>query len=321
MAEFRIDPLRGHTALVNDRRGHRPSEFSVTIDTASPSVCPFCPGHEQQTPPSSEQDRTQGWSWRLFPNLYPAVSEDAMTTMQGDGTCTSFPAFGYHEVLVETDEHHGRADEYATNRWLDVMCIWQRGLRRFYGDSRVRYVHIFRNQGYRAGATIAHPHQQLVALPFVPNQVSERIRRMGVWTSSGCEHCNWLKAELQTQKRVLEESREAVALACFAPRFPFEWQIVGRAHQRFDELDSDSLSSIAGMILSGLSAMRNAVNDPDFNLILFSTPPDIPDVKPTWAIDILPRIGTQAGFEWGTGVHIVSVPPEEAADLLADHWR
>ncbi len=119
---------------------------------------------------------------------------------------------------------------------------------------------------------------------------------------------------------LLEHDGDLIAVSCFAPRFPFEWQILPLEHVPFDKQDRGKFERIATILLSGLKALRAACNAPDFNLILFSTPPGSTFVRPSWAIDVLPRISTQAGFEWGTGVHIVSEPPEEAAKKLRVIW-
>lgn len=321
MAEFRTDPLRGHTVLINGERGRRPSEFSLTINTPPAEDCPFCRGHEDQTPPSIAQDNSPDWNWRIFPNRYPAVHSDAKSVLPDNQGLDYSPAIGRHEVLIESADHFAQADEYSIAKWVEIFEIWQRRLRVLYADSRIRYVHIFRNQGYRGGATLVHPHQQIVGLPLVPGYVATRLEKLSPDNvHETCAHCRWTESEIRSGDRLLKHEGDMIAVACFAPRFPFEWQILPSEHKRFDELGRKELEQIATILLSGLKALRAACNAPDFNLILFSTPPDSTFVKPCWAIDILPRISTQAGFEWGTGVHIVSEPPEEAAQKLRAIW-
>ncbi|MBK6766877.1 MAG: DUF4921 family protein [bacterium] len=321
MAEFRTDPLRGHTVLINGQRGRRPSEFSISVSTPSAATCAFCRGHEDQTPPAIEQDAGVEWTYRLFPNRYPAVCEDATTALPDNQGLAFQLANGRHEVLVESAEHFATADEYSVDHWVRILEIWQRRLRALYQVQQIRYVHIFRNQGYRGGATLVHPHQQIVALPVIPKAIAlrlEKLRPDGVHEQ--CEHCRWIESEVRAGERLLAHGDDFVALACFAPHFPYEWQILARNHVRFDELERDRLVGLAEVLLRGLKSLRRACNGPDFNLILFSTPPDERFAAPNWAIDVLPRISTQAGFEWGTGVHIVSTPPEEAAAALRSHW-
>lgn len=315
MAEFRIDPLRGHTVLINGQRGSRPSEFTVQVEIPDNSNCAFCRGHEDSTPPSIEQDQSPDWNWRLFPNRYPAVLENPVPLVQNE---YSKAAFGRHEVLVESSSHFAQAHEYGVEKWVKIFEVWQRRLTALYAVAGIQYVHIFRNQGYRGGATLVHPHQQIVGLPFVPEAVA---RRIGIAQQDGhCPHCNWIERESEDGRRILKNLDDVLAITAFAPRFPFEWQIYPKSHCRFDELTTSTLQSVAGLLRHGLVALKEACGDPDFNLVLFSVPIGW-EGRQLWALDILPRMSTQAGFEWGTGVHIVSTPPEEAAKSLRSNWQ
>ncbi len=185
----------GHTVLINGERGRRPSEFSLTINTPPAEDCPFCRGHEDQTPPSIEQDRNPDWNWRLFPNRYPAVHSDAKSVLPDDQGLDFSPAIGRHEVLIESADHFAQADEYSIAKWVEIFEIWQRRLRDMYNESRIRYVHIFRNQGYRGGATLVHPHQQIVGLPLIPGYVATRLEKLSSYCEhDACAYCSWVQS-------------------------------------------------------------------------------------------------------------------------------
>lgn len=307
MAEFRTDPLRGHTVLINGQRGNRPSEFTLHIETPDEKNCPFCRGHEEHSP-SIEQDQLPDWNWRIFANRFPAVLAKPKPLVDNEFTQA---AIGKHEVVVESADHFAQAANYTTDEWVGLFSLWQRRLREHYNSSTTKYVHIFRNQGYRGGATLVHPHQQIVALPLVPEMIA---RRLEIAASEVCEHCKWIERESREGARVLREDDKLISLMAFAPRFPYEWQILNKDHSRFEDASELELENLALHLTKGLKALGAACGNPDFNLILFGPPPGRP--RGYWAVDILPRISTQAGFEWGTGVHIVSTPPEEAAKKL-----
>lgn len=314
MAEFRTDPLRGHTVLINGQRGNRPSEFTLKIETPDESTCAFCRGHEDSTPPSIEQDRTPDWNWRLFPNRFPAVLEHPVPLVENEFTQA---AIGRHEVLVESAHHYAQPHEYGVEQWLEIFQIWQRRLGALYAVEEVQYVHIFRNQGYRGGATLVHPHQQFVGLSLIPGAIAERIEI--VQRDGDCPHCEWVNREAHDGVRVLENHDDMIAITAFAPRFPFEWQIYPKTHECFEEVEAAKLQTLAGILRNGLIALKETCGNPDFNLVLFSVP-NRGAGRRLWGVDILPRISTQAGFEWGTGVHIVSTPPEEAGRRLRANW-
>jgi len=315
MAEFRTDPLRGHTVLINGDRGRRPSEFALEIKTPNAAHCAFCRGHEDATPPSIEQDSSPDWNWRIFPNRFPAVASELEISVANEWTAA---AHGKHEVLVEHADHFAQAHEYSVAHWVEIFGVWQRRLLAHYEDRDIQYVHIFRNQGYRGGATLVHPHQQLVGLPLIPDAIAARLQRVEA-NANECAHCAWLQYETKVGERMLCEQAGIVALTAFAPRFPYEWQVMPREHRAFYELAQDELHGVARVLLGGLKSLAHTCGNPDYNLVLFSTPPGA-QWRPLWTIDILPRISTQAGFEWGTGVHIVSRPPEEAAAQLKSNW-
>lgn len=269
------------------------------------------------TPSAIEQDNDEGnWDMRLFPNRFPAVEKDAKCSIEFN---LAFAAVGSHEVLVETADHFAQAFDYSVTKWLSIFQLWQRRLRALYQVQGTAYVHIFRNQGYRGGATLVHPHQQIVSLPVVPDYIERRISKSAFDQDEGCQHCRWVAFERDNKVRILEERCDSILLVAFAPRFSFEMQILSSQHMRFDELSNEQLLAVAEMLSRSLKALARSNDNPDYNLVLFSTPPNRYDAK-LWAIDIIPRIGTQAGFEWGTGVHIVSMPPEEAARTLRSHW-
>ena len=314
MAEFRRDPLRGHTVLINGQRGNRPSEFSLKIETPDDSNCAFCRGHEDSTPPSIEQDQALDWNWRLFPNRFPAVLEHPAPLVENEFTQA---AVGRHEVLVETAHHYAQAHEYGIEQWVEIFHIWQRRLTALYVVEEIQYVHIFRNQGYRGGATLVHPHQQIVGLPLIPDAIAKRIEI--VQHVNQCPHCAWINREANDGVRVLENHEDMIAITAFAPRFPFEWQIYPKTHENFEEIEVANLQTLARMLRNGLIALKETCGNPDFNLVLFSVPGRRAGRR-LWGLDVLPRISTQAGFEWGTGVHIVSTPPEEACWRLRTNW-
>jgi len=260
VAEFRTDPLRGHTVLINGQRGNRPSEFTLEIETPDESACAFCRGHEDATPPSIEQDRTPDWNWRLFPNRFPAVLEHPVPLVENEFTQA---AIGRHEVLVESAHHYAQPHEYGVGQWVEIFQIWQRRLIALYAVEEIQYIHIFRNQGYRGGATLVHPHQQIVGLPLIPEAIAKRIEI--VQRESPCPHCEWINREANDGVRVLENHEDMIAITAFAPRFPFEWQIYPKTHERFENVLNlaEKARASAGedartANLEGLSLMRLA---------------------------------------------------------------
>lgn len=317
MAEFRTDPLRGFTVLINGARGERPSEFHVSVQSDPTLVCPFCPGHEDMTPPSIYEERDGGcWSLRLVPNRFPALSRESTSLVESSALGIANPALGEHEVLIETSDHSARAHDLSESQWVAILRVWQMRLRHHYSVNPQQYVHIFRNEGYRGGATLSHPHEQIAVLPFVPEQIANRRRLMDEHRAKTgrCLHCEWISEEIESKVRVIHESECSIAITQFAPRFPYEWVIHPRDHLPFHEISLDRIEEIAICLTRALRAVAGRVRHADSNIVLFCPPPSWGEFP--WSLEVLPRVSTQAGFEWGTGIHIVSTPPEEAAALI-----
>ena len=96
--------------------------------------------------------------------------------MQGDGLFDRMNGIGAHEVIIESPEHTARLatlHRQAASRtfsWAfrDRMLDLKK-------DRRFRYILIFKNHGEAAGASLEHPHSQLIALPIVPKRVQEEV--------------------------------------------------------------------------------------------------------------------------------------------------
>jgi galactose-1-phosphate uridylyltransferase len=202
-AEIRRD-LRGEAVIVSPGRAGRPYDFNESAE-ARLSRCPFCPGHERETPPEVDAVRRDGsapdgpgWTVRVVPNKYPAFPREP-----GGGSA----AWGVHEAIVESPEHgQGLADMPAA-QVADVLGIYQRRLRAARADGRIEYGCIFKNHGPEAGASLEHPHSQLMAVPFVPRRIAEEVQahRRGAFA-----------AKLAAVRPVAETGR----LAAFCPRMP-----------------------------------------------------------------------------------------------------
>jgi UDPglucose--hexose-1-phosphate uridylyltransferase len=204
------------------------------------------------------------------------------------------------------------------------LCIRDRILD-LKGDIRFEYIQIFKNQGFLAGATIPHPHMQILALPIAPTEVMAKLRRARVFYDQyrECYYCHILKEE-KTQKaektRVLNENYHFVVHAPFASRFPFQLTITPKIHvSRFEESVEGVFKDLAEIIKYTLSRINQVLKKPSFHIILNNPP-----LKVTcgdyfhWTLDILPVISRTGGFELATNCYINPYPPEEVVEKLKE---
>ena len=190
-------------------------------------------------------------------------------------------------------------------------------------DRRFRYILIFKNHGAAAGATLEHSHSQLIALPIVPDFVREEIEgaRQHFMAKERCVYCDIIKQELAAGRRVILETADIVALAPYAPRFPFETWVLPRRHAaHFDRLSDAELADLAAVMRTVLRRLTAAAGDVAYNYLLHTAPPAAgPGPHYHWHWEILPRLTGIAGYELATGCYLNPLPPEEAAERLRVH--
>jgi UDPglucose--hexose-1-phosphate uridylyltransferase len=328
MPELRRDPVTGRWVIISTDRQKRPQDFHFERAAAvGPEQCPFCPGHEAMTPPevlayrpAGGAPNTPGWDLRVVPNKYPALQVEGTVDREGDGMFDRLSGIGAHEVVIETPDHQrplARQSETEIGRLLWACRERMLDLKR---DFRLKSILVFKNHGAAAGATLEHPHAQLIALPIVPDFVRDEIdgARRHFADKERCIFCDIIGQERRDERRVVQENAEAIAIAPYAPRFAFETWLLPRRHgARFEEAPKQEYEGMARLLKAVLQRMDRALESPPFNLVLHTAPfADAVDAVYHWHLEIMPKLTRVAGFEWGTGFAINPTPPEEAARVL-----
>jgi len=342
MSQWRQDPLTGRWVVVATGRRQRPDEFPPAGPSPVTSeACPFCPGHEHLTTPEiTARGRPPGvaaggpgWRMRVFGNMYPAVRPVTDAPVAG----TPWPArggHGHHEVVVFTPDHGAGLHDLADDQLAELLLLVRERMADLAARSGVTHVLPFFNQGGEAGATLTHPHGQIIATPLVPELVAVKAARLRRWRAAekGCLVCDMLAREEAAGERIVVAGDGAVALAPWASRFPFEILVAPRGHARdpvaAPEADCVAVATVLGPALRALAAVRP---EPPLNMVLHGGParaaagtdgpdgPDDPgDMDFHWHLEVLPRWTRLAGFEAGSGFAINSVAPEAAARRLRE---
>jgi UDPglucose--hexose-1-phosphate uridylyltransferase len=189
-------------------------------------------------------------------------------------------------------------------------------------DKRFRYVLIFKNHGEAAGASLEHPHSQLIALPIVPKRVREEVDASKHYfhEKERCIFCDIIRQEQDTGTRVINENKHFIALAPYAPRFPFEIWLLPKQHSSsFENNQSSVYSSLAFALKDNLMRLDSVLARPAYNLMIHTSPVgEEINAHYHWHIEIIPKLTKVAGFEWGTGFYICPTPPEESARFLRE---
>jgi UDPglucose--hexose-1-phosphate uridylyltransferase len=283
MPDLRKDPITGRWVIISTDRQKRPNDFRVESATIlGREHCPFCPGHEAMTPPEvlsyrtdGSSPNTPGWNVRVVPNKFPALQVEGNVDRQGEGMFDRMNGIGAHEVIIETPDHDRPLAMMTEQEIEQVFWACRERMLDLKRDFRLRYILIFKNHGAPAGATLAHPHSQLIALPIVPELVRREIdgARQHFQFKERCVFCDIVHQELADGRRVIEENADVVALAPYAPRFAFEtWLLPKRHGSRFEEAERHQYASLARLLKSVLQRQNRALEVPPFNLVVHTSP-------------------------------------------------
>ncbi|MCK6526460.1 DUF4931 domain-containing protein [Myxococcota bacterium] len=339
MPELRHDPIQKRWVIIATERSRRPSDLHVGSSAVGDAgaFCPFCPGNESATPPEIMAIRPPGshagapdWKVRVVPNKFPALRIEGSPDREAAGVYDRMNGIGAHEVIVETPEHGtslADMDYRGVERVVQAYVARQADLLR---DQRFKYVLVFKNHGEVAGATLSHPHSQVIATPVTPRTISTELTsaREHYHLKERCLFCDVLAQELQAGARVVWSDPMFAVIAPYASRFPFELMILPRRHgHAITALTPEEVSGLARVLRDTLRRLKIALGDPAYNFMIH-TAPNL-DYEPRrvtfwqtipwdfhWHIEIIPRLTQVAGFEWGTGFYINPTAPEEAAMFL-----
>ena len=328
MPELRQDPISDCWVIIAKNRNVRPHEYRKEASRVESIECPFCEGAESQTPGEILAYRTpesspngRGWRVRVVPNKFPALESFEDVSRIGESSDDLTHAVGVHEVIIESPRHIKSLSELSNQEAAEVFRAYRDRLCMLRNDRGLVYGLIFKNVGAAAGASVEHAHSQLMAMSFLPTTVQQKWQAAQQFYEQNkkCVFCDRARQEQSQRVRLVEVSRHCVAICPYASRFPYEMCVLPRSHQSHFELTSGQvLADLACLTRRLLAKLERVSEGIGYNYLIHTAPFDTGPVPYYhWHVEILPRLSTVAGFEWGTGCFINTVPPEEAAERLA----
>jgi UDPglucose--hexose-1-phosphate uridylyltransferase len=331
LSELRKDPVTGRWVIISTDRRKRPSDFLLeSVRVAPDPSCPFCEGHESMTPHellavrrNGSGQNTPGWDLRVIPNQFPVLRVEGTLDRQGDGIFDKMNGIGAHEVIIESPRHLDMLADMSDQAIEQVLWAARERIQDLRRDFRFRYIIVFKNHGGAAGAALDHSHSQLIALPIVPREVRDEIdgARAHFAAKERCVFCDILRQETKEGQRLIAENRDVVAVAPYAPRFPFETWILPRRHEaHFDSSPRHEYASLARLLGELLRRINKALGSPPYNLLIHTAPLSEQAAGDYyhWHVEVIPKLTKVAGFEWATGFYLNPTSPEEAAQVLRD---
>jgi UDPglucose--hexose-1-phosphate uridylyltransferase len=313
VSEIRVDALSGLRTIVAPERAARLAEQGD----------PFAEGNESQTPPElyalrpqgGEPD-TPGWQVRVFANRYPAVAGDP-GPLTHDAKATLFTALagsGAHEVIVNSPRPVDALSQLDPQELALAVEVWRTRMR---AHPQAACLHLFVNEGERGGATRSHTHAQLLALDFVPALIARERERFGAYAAQTMGQQlldDIVSEEVRRRERIVAIDDEAVLLSPYAATAPYQLMLVPRRpRMRFED---DGATGAALLHDALVRLARRFAEGPPLNLWIRTAPHGAEHF--CWRIDIVPRLHAIAGLELGSGLHLNTVTPEQAAAELRE---
>lgn len=325
VSELRQDIVSKDWVVVATGRGKRPHAFldKKREKFLQPkSSCPF----ESFRPEAlytypSVAGRENMWQVQVVKNKFPAFSQRGVCAVfHHTGPYQWTDGVGHHEVVISRD-HRRSIAEMSTAHVEGILRAYQERYVVLQNKDCVEYVSIFHNHGSKAGASIAHPHSQIIAIPVIPPDVARSLigSKKYFAQNSTCAHCVMIRHERRGKSRVVYENEQFISFAPFASRTAFELRIYPKLHRsRFEHSTASEIASLAATLRTSLAKLFYGLHNPDYNFFLHTTPAkaekDFSHYH--WHFEILPKTAVWAGFEIGTGIEISTIAPEQAAAFL-----
>lgn len=329
MPELRQNIATKEWVIIASERAKRPNSYSeprdrpLTEERAShSSSCPFCPGNEELDLEVECFPRTGAWQTRVVKNKYPALIGEGLPVRIVDGVHRRIDGVGYHEIVVMHPDHNTTLGLMSAAHIQTSLEMMQRRGLEIARDQRIEQIVMFKNHGERAGASLVHPHCQIVGLPVVPASIRSRLleARRYFDDTGMCVFGVMLEDELARGERLVTVSDHFVAFSLYAAASPFHmWIIPRQARSSFLEATPEELADLGAVLRDVLYRIYSGLRDPDYNLIIRSAPvKDHGNSYFRWYISLIPRLSRMAGFELGSGMHINPTLPEGCASFLRD---
>ena len=329
MSELRQDRTSGRWVIIAPERGYRLGASQLVKQSSTASVrtrqfaadCPFCPGHEVSLPGIIAEvpfDSPPGWIVRVVPNKFPALQPDHKIK-NANRHCVA-AGYGFHEVIIESPRHDADLISMTDAEIEAVVSTYHDRIRHLMEQHGIEAVVLFRNTAGKGGASLAHPHAQVLALGFVPPMLSLLAQHGDRYYHDYgcCPTCHEIAIERELNSRIVEDTQCFLVLVPFAAEHPYEIWIVPKEHQAsFLYMHDSQLAEFAWLLRRTLGRLKCARGDPPYNFVIDSADRmQLQSPYLHWRLRIAPDLATWGGFELGAGTAINPSIPEDDAVML-----
>jgi len=327
-SELRLDLVSKDWVIIATGRAKRPSSFKKekkAVLKGAKKDCPFCKINTQKDPTLifSKGKRIPFRGWDSFPKdwslvSYPAFSPyNKLEKRTENSLYQRMNAVGFHEVIV-TRDHKKQIAQFSLEEVEEVFEAYQSRYLDLKDKEFVNYISIFHNHGEQAGASIAHPHSQIITTPLVDSDLNTALKNAKSFFNKKkeCIYCKMNKWELESRERVVFENKDFLVVCPFASKKAFQVIVSPKKHSPHFE-DLKEKKALAEAFREALRRLYKGLGDPAYNFYLHTAPCDNKEHNYYhWHWTIIPATSISAGFEIGTQMEISTIEPEKAAEYL-----
>lgn len=308
MKEIRIDWMNNDRVILAEDRSKRPMDNAKCEDDKEITEeyepkCPFCRGNESSTPNETFKiDKNNQWVARSTNNKYPIVDNKSQDI------------YGLHEVMIDTYRHNGNFYNMSEEEFKNMFRMYKHRYNEFVKEENVEYVSIFKNFLRRGGASLDHPHSQIISISLVPPDVQNELMVAKDYynTNKSCLYDDIIKNEIKHNERVVNDSSKFLVIVPYTTRYTGEVRILFKEKIRFEDMDNIHIDELSKIFSKLFKNLYNEDGYSPFNIYIHTHPVNIECDKYFNAhIHIVPRKYSYGGFELSTGMYVSSIKPEE----------
>ena len=333
-SELRFDVASKDWVVIATGRARKPETFKKFNSVSEKETaeerkkCPFCKIEDQENPTLIffkgkkilDKKNIKDWTTLVLPNKYPAFIPNSKIEEKKEGPFyKKMNAVGFHEVVV-TRHHLKTLAQFKVREVKEVFDVYQQRYLDLMDKNFVNHISIFHNYGAAAGASIRHPHSQIITTPLIDIDLNKALMNSDRYYKKNkkCIYCEMNKWELKVKKRIVVENKSFLAVCPFASKSAFQVIISPKKHlSYFERITEEEKWFLAEIFQKVLNKIYKGLNNPAYNFYLHSVPCDNKNHPHYhWHWTILPKTSTWAGFEIGTRMEISTIEPEKAAEYL-----
>jgi len=332
-SELRLDVASNDWVIIATGRAKRPEMFKKDKKESQRVLkkdCPFCKIETQESPVlifsngkrkefATGDKIPKDWTTIIIPNKYPAFTVGKLEKKMEGPYYQKINAVGFHEVVI-TKDHDKHLAILPENKVKEVIDVYQARYLELMNKSFVNYIAIFHNHGPEAGASIYHPHSQLITTPLADPDLKKALLNSGEYYKNNkkCIYCEMAKWEKNSKKRIVFENKDFLVLCPFASKMAFQTIITPKKHSsNFEKISESEKKYLAQAFKKALFKIYKGLGNPSYNFYLHTAPCDGKDYSfYHWHWTIIPKTAIHAGFELGVGMEISTIEPEKAAQYL-----